>query len=160
MNKKKLAALALSGVLATTMLSGCSSKNSTEEQIYAAPKTVATLEQVQLAEMQPEKKIYLPYEHVFFTRYYIAKGKYSEKILGGQIEIPAGYEILEIENFNEKYGYGSQTGGFDVWFINNEPVEASPVYDPVLKKYDYSEPGSVVDMSLQEEGPELSKTIK
>lgn len=153
MDKRRIASLALSGVLATTMLSGCSFR---DEQILTEQKNRPVLEQV--SETQLEKKVYPPYEHVFFKRYYSSKGHYAEKILGGQVEIPEGYEILEIENFNEKYGYGSQTGGFDVWFINNEPVEVSPIYNQILEIYDYSEPGSVVDMSLQEEGPSLKLT--
>ncbi len=159
MDKRKIASLALSGVLATAMLSGCSNNdNDQQRKLLAEEKNSPTLEQV--ADAQLQKKIYLPYEHVFFKRYYSSKNVYAERVLGGQVEIPEGYEILEIENFNEKYGYGSQTGGFDIWFINKDTVEVTPVYNQILEIYDYSEPGSVVDMSLQEEGPGLAKIRK
>ena len=159
MNKKRLTSLALSGILAATMLSGCSKNNDKESQLLAEEKNKPALKQV--ADAQLAKKIYFPYEHVFFKRYYSSDDIYSRTILGGQVEVPKGYEILEIENFTEKIGYGSQTGGFDIWFINKVTVEVTPVYNQSLKTYDYSEPGSVVDMSLQnDEGPELTKTRK
>ena len=47
----------------------------------------------------------------------------------------------------------SQTGGFDVWFINNKPVEVQSVYNESTGGYDYSTPGTVIEMELEEEGP-------
>ena len=73
-------------------------------------------------------------------------------------KIPEGYEILDIENFTEKYGYGSQTGGFDVWFINNQEVEVEPIYNATYETYDYSEPGRVTEVLKEEKGPELKLT--
>ncbi len=159
MNKRKVGALILSMAIATTLLSGCDLDNENENKILTETKQAATMETTQAVEEQKkvEKKKFAAGQHVFFKRYY-SNGEYSEKILGGQIVIPEGYEILDIENFTEKWGYGSQTGGFDVWFINNQEVEVSPVYNTNLEAYDYSEPGKVTAPAVTEEAPTLKLT--
>ena len=157
MEKRKIGALLLSMGIATTLLSGCTTEQKNE--ILAETKQAATMETTEVVEEQKkvEKKTFAAGQHVFFKRYYSNK-KYSEDILGGQIIIPEGYEILDIENFTEKWGYGSQTGGFDVWFINNQEVEAEPIYNATFESYDYSEPGKVIAPAVTEEGPKLTLT--
>lgn len=81
---------------------------------------------------------------MFFKRYYLGETLYIEDITGGAVSIPEGYSVYDIENFNEEYGAASQTGGYDVWFINDVPVEVEKVYNEVLDVYDYSEPGTPV----------------
>ena len=157
MKKRKIVSLLLATTLSTSMLAGCANTNT--ERVTDTKQSPA-LEQV-IEEQALENRNYEPYEHVFFKRYYISNmgsSYYSEKKSGGQIEIPEGYEILEIENFTEKIGYGSQTAGFDVWFINNKPVEVKSVYNNSLGIYDYSEPGVVVEQELEETGPSLTLT--
>ena len=80
----------------------------------------------------------------FFERYYLTSSVNSQDIAGGSVSIPEGYSVYDIENFTCPYRYGSETGGYDVWFLNDVPVEAEKVYNEVLEIYDYSEPGTPV----------------
>lgn len=159
MEKRKVGALILSMGIAAALLSGCSLDQDTTEIVTDTkkPATMATT-QVEEEQRKIEKKKFAAGKHVYFKRYYNAENKYAEDIMGGQITIPEGYEILDIENFTEKYGKGSQTGGFDVWFINNQEVEAEPIYNATYKTYDYSEPGRVTEVLEEEKGPELKLT--
>ena len=59
----------------------------------------------------------------FFERHYLTSSVDAQDITGGSISIPEGYSVYDIENFTRKYSYGSETGGYDVWFINDVPVE-------------------------------------
>lgn len=130
-------------------LTGCSTGGTVTENQKQKP----AVEQVAVQEVQaPENRTFEPYEHVFYLRYdTLTKKEFSERVYGGQIVIPEGYEILEIENFNEYRGYGSQTRGFDVWFINTKKVEVKPVYNEAIGAYDYSEAGTVIEEELVEE---------
>ena len=158
MEKRIGKTLAVSLCLALGLtLSGCGTGGTVTENAKQQP----AVEQIALEEVRvPANKVYAPYEHVFYLRYdCLTEKKYSEKVFGGQIVVPEGYEILEIENFNEYVGYGSQTRGFDVWFINNKTVEAHAVYNEATKGYDYSEPGTVIEDELVEEtNPSLTLT--
>ena len=77
---------------------------------------------------------------------------------GGSIEIPEGYEILDIEPCVRSGFRTAQTGGFDVWFINNKTVEVTPVYNEATGKYELTEPGIVVEQTLEETDQELKLT--
>ena len=157
MEKRKVALLLLMASLATATLSGCTTENTDNllADVKQDPK-MATTEVVE-EEKKVEKKTYKAGEHVFFKRYRMTTGSgyYAEEFTGGQITIPEGYEILDIENYAEYVGKGSQTGGFDVWFIKNKDVEVEPVYNAKIKAYDYSEPGTIVETMDEEKGPEL-----
>ncbi len=155
MKKRKIISVGAALLLSAGLLAGCGKTGSTP---VTDVKQSPAMEQIAVEEQQiPENKIYGPYEHVFFKRYYVGE-IYTEDIIGGQIEIPEGYEILEIEQVTKKAGYGSRTGGFDVWFINNQTVEVEAVYNQSFGYYDYSEPGTIIEQELIEEGPTLSKT--
>ena len=153
MSKRKVASLLLASAIAVTLLSGCSK---TDTEIVTETKQSPAMEQVALSETQIQPRVYQPYEHVFFQRYYVGE-LYTEDIKGGQVVVPEGYEILEIEQVTKKAGYGARTGGFDVWFINTKTVEATPVYNEAFGYYDYSEPGTVIEQEL-EEGRSLTLT--
>ena len=154
MKKGKVVSLLLTTALAATLLTGC---GKTGTEIAGETKTKPAMEQVAVVEqVVPEKKVYQPYEHVYFQRFY--NDTYTEDIYGGQIIIPEGYEILEIENVIKKAGYGSRTAGFDVWFINTKTVEVEPVYNGAYGYYDYSQAGTVLEQELEEENPSLKLT--
>ena len=94
---------------------------------------------------KPEDQTFEPYEHVFYRRFELLDhDEYTGNISGGQVEIPEGYEILEIENYTEEKTRGSYTKGFDVWYINTEPVIAEATYNPNTQRYEYSTPGEVI----------------
>lgn len=155
MKKRKIISVGAALLLSAGLLAGCGKTGATP---VTDTKTTPEMEQIAIEEqVKPENKTYAPYEHVIFKRY-ILNNAYVEEIYGGQVIIPEGYEILEIESVTKKSGYGSRTAGFDVWFINTKPVEAEAVYNQSFEYYDYSEPGKVIELELQEESPTLTKT--
>ena len=97
MKKRKVASILLAAAIATTLLTGCDNTGAT----MSNSSNSYAVEQVASQETQiPKTKTYAPYEHVFYVRYSnLTNKRYSEKVSGGQIEIPEGYEILEIENW-------------------------------------------------------------
>ena len=96
------------------------------------PKTIIT--NVEAAEEKPDNKIYEPGKHVCL-------GFYRWQYYGtdDHIEIPDGYEILDIE-----MSRASETT-YLVWFINTETVEVEAAYNESDHKYSYSEPGKVIE---------------
>ncbi len=95
---------------------------------------------------KPSDQEFEPYEHVFYRRYELSDSYMNtSSITNGQVEIPEGYEILEIENYIDTKGRGSVTKGFDVWFTNTETVTAEATYNEITRQYEYSTPGKVVE---------------
>ncbi len=95
---------------------------------------------------KPSDQEFEPYEHVFYRRYELSDSYMNtSSITHGQVEIPEGYEILEIENYIDTKGRGSVTKGFDVWFTNTETVTAEATYNEITRQYEYSTPGRVVE---------------
>lgn len=171
MEKRRLVSLVLALTLSTGLLAGCDKQ--TQAHVSGDPDTVvitdreaylasnATEEEVLVVddktnridsfEEVPESKEYEAGEHLIMIRYdLLDELGYSnaESINSVSISIPEGYEILSIENFiglGSKIGTG-QTYGVDVWYINNEKVLVDPVYNEALKHYDYSQPGTVIEL--------------
>lgn len=136
---KKLAVFGLIGTLGFS-LPGCGSTTSE----YSDDDNVAVETDSTDDEKASETKYFDVGEHLYFERYYLGRTIYAENITGGSVSIPEGYSVYDIENFTYPYRYGSETGGYDVWFLNDVPVEAEKVYNEVLEIYDYSEPGTPV----------------
>ncbi len=133
---RNLAIFGLVGTLSCFSLAGCGNASSNPENKEDEVKS----EQI----VTDEEKYFDVGEHMFFERYWLTGLIDAEDIDGGSITIPDGYSVYTIENFTKKYGNGSETGGYDVWFVNDEPVEAKKVYNESLETYDYSEPGTPV----------------
>lgn len=144
--KKNKSKIAISTLLALQTLYGCSSAEYNENQDYPERAGQYNMNE----EEQLEKKTFDPYEHIFWKRYHIFVDNQ------GQIIIPEGYEILNIVDYNKYYEMASGTGGFVVFFINNKPVEVTPVYNDYIDDYDYSEPGIVIE---KETTNETEKTL-
>lgn len=144
MRYSKIPVLALSIVLGTGMV-GCNSSNNEDnyEDVGNNQEVVNNIK-----EEKTESKIFQPYEHVFFKRIdlfeTLERGKFSENITQGQVDVPEGYEVLTIQNYNSISGNTTQTRGYDVWFTNNEPVEAKLIVNPVTGVEEYSEAGVVI----------------
>ncbi len=172
MEKKKVVSLALVSMISMGMLAGCGSTEMIEEQTGAIKSDSPVVEEsYEISDFEkqyfeqyveiPEAKTFAPGEHVFFIRYsYTAS---SENFTSGRVEVPEGYEILEIENYNEYVGYGSQTSGVDIWYINNESVVVEPVYKNEIRNdrsrmgyYDYANFGTVIELE-QESNKSLTK---
>jgi len=158
MKIKKIAIYGTTAAIALATLTGCGEQTEkveeltittppTEEEIFK--ENVAT-EQLSKEIKQGDSKVFEPYQHLFYVRFN-SDTRYSENITGGSIEIPTGYKVFEIENFNTSNRYSSQTGGYDVWFINEVPVEVNAVYNEFLEKYDYSRFGVPIQKEKDEE---------
>lgn len=118
-------------------------------------------EQLQLEVKEGETRTFEPYQHLFFVRvdlFLNTDESHAEKFNGGSINIPEGYKVLTIENFNEREGKkGSQTRGYDIWFTNEVPVEVTAIYNEKLKKYDFSHFGLPVEEKENEETIQKAK---
>lgn len=146
-NKKNLMALALASVISVSTLTSCG------EEVASESVTDISIEKEVQAD---ETKVFAPYTHVFFVRInneinvVHTNVNHACNVKGGQVEIPEGYEILDIEPWTKKTGYGSRTPGYDVWYINNKTVEAISVYNDLIDGYDYSAPGTVIELTNEE----------
>ena len=124
MNKKGIAicaacAIALGGVAGYVLIN--ESPNAVVSQAVADDK-------------KPDNKIFAPGKHCYWRFY-------NPRTLVGQVSVPEGYEILDIEASYDYY-----VGSYIVWFINTETVEAEAVLSEIGldRKYYYSKPGKVV----------------
>lgn len=158
MKKRKVVSLVLVLGLSTSLLSGCASTTQTnmventesiiEENIDEVVVDANTNTIDKFDEM-PDIRIYEPYEHIIMMRYNLLDNLISdcaEYVTGLSITAPEGYEILEIEDFQalgSKIGT-SQSYGIDVWYVNTETVEVTPVFNEAFDFYDYSQPGKVI----------------
>ncbi len=112
-------------------------------------------------EKEPEKKVFLPGQHVIYKRY-LLNTEYPPKDTYNQVEVPEGYQVLHLESYIREATLGthaSATKGFFIWFINNKRVEVEPVVsnnNPLI--YEYSAPGRVIETMIEEKGPELKLT--
>ena len=149
MKKSSYKSILLATAASLVLLTGCS----TGREVTNLPNQ----NQIQQEITIPENQTFEPYQHVYFTRYYLSEKVQPERITGGQIEIPEGYEILTIENWDESEYKSSQNGGYDIWFINNKTVEVEAVYNESKEQYDYSQPGIVCEPTV-EESPTLKLT--
>ena len=83
-------------------------------------------------------------QHYVFTR--IVLSSRPENVKGGGFySVPDGYEVFTINNFNEFYGDGSQTKGYDIWFVNTKKVKVKAVYSEDYQNYGYYDFGTVVE---------------
>ena len=141
--KSKLAVYASMFVLSTSTLASCGSN---DRQIAEEDKNNYRVKHEQNSNaVEGDKKVFEPYQHLFYVRNSTSNVEYSEKVTGGSVNIPEGYTVLDIENFTELSGYGSQTGGYDIWYTNTKTVEVSAVYNESIDGYDYSHFGTVIE---------------
>jgi hypothetical protein len=157
MRKNKVTSLLLATAIAATLLTGCATSEQvvTQEAVEKARSTTSS-DFVVSSKEELEPKVYQPYEHVFMIRHYC--GKYAESISSIQISVPEGYEVVSIQNFSESEYKSSQTGGFDVWFVNTKTVEVTPVYNETFGYFDYSGPGTVIEELEEETNKTLTLT--
>lgn len=169
MEKRKVISLVLVLAMSTGLMTGCgnSTQSDVVEDTQSVVETIAPsvvdkdTNRVHSYEKMPEVKVFEPGEHVFMIRYNLLDelGYSSAKgVNSASICVPEGYEILDLENYislGSKIGT-SQTYGVDVWFINNESVEVTPVYNEAFDSYDYSQPGKVIEPVVSNEN-ELGK---
>lgn len=132
---KKLLVYGTVGIISLSTLTSCGASDEREEA-----KTEQ--EQNDKEKTQYEEKTFEPYKHLFFIRTVNTDELRSKRITGGSIEIPEGYEVFCIENFNG--GSSSETAGYDIWYTNTVPVKVEPIYNESLEIYDYSHFGAPI----------------
>ena len=141
--KKKLLIL---GLLTTGAVSvtGCGNKNVSEQTVYVQQDDLIKELQGDVAENST--KTFEPGEHYLLVRVPERDSYYNDDIPGYAINnIPDGYVVYSISPFTEKMGYGSATGGHDIWFVNDETVEVTATYNDYYKTYGYYTFGEVVN---------------
>ena len=138
MDNNKLLAITLVLTLGTGSLTACENNdyNSEDEK----DKIINVLEEVKGG----EKRVFAPYEHLFFIRYSTEKTRASN-INGYSVEIPDSYEVVAIEQFYEPLYSSTQTGGYDVWYTNTETVEVESVFNESVGRYDFSRFGKTIE---------------
>ena len=142
---KKLMVYATMFTIGTTTLVGCGENNNSNKKEKSTKKITSSVVKSELNRevKSGDKKVFKPYEHLFFVRF-TDEEDFSKAVNGGSVVIPEGYQVFKVENFIEQYSYGSQTGGYDVWYTNTETVEVEAVYNEGFEKYDYSHFGKVI----------------
>ncbi len=171
MKKEKLVSLVLAMSIGLASLTGCTETTYVQEQVKEevvediTTETYATIvnnsssiinEEFNIVdeyEVCPDEKVFEPGKHVFMVRYRIESGFSQREFLEGlSVVIPDGYEILEFENYTSYDIKGTQeTYGFDVWFINTEPVLVKQKKNRILDVYDYSQPGILIKKEVTNE---------
>lgn len=173
MEKRKLVSLTLALAMSTGLLAGCAKQTQafvsgdpemvvvTDREEYLAENQDEVLENTEINkidsfESSPGSKEFEAGEHLFMIRYdFLEELGYdvAENINSLSITIPEGYKILSMENFNglgTKIGTG-QTYGVDIWFINNKKVLVAPYYNEEFEHYDYSRPGTIIELDETED---------
>lgn len=133
MKVKKIAVYGTTAAIALATLTGCGEQTEKVEEltITAQPtKEDIFQEKVitdQLSEeiTKGESKIFAPYRHLLFMDF----NSLNLSLYLGNIEIPDGYEVLEIE---------ASSSNIFIWFTNTVSVEVTAVYNRNLGDYDYS----------------------
>ena len=136
---KRLMVYATMFTIGATTLTGCGEKEKNTKKITSS----IVKNELEMEVKEGDKKIFEPYEHLFFVRF-TDEEEFSEDVNGASVVIPEGYQVFKVENFIEQYSYGSQTGGYDVWYTNTETVEVKAIYNEEYEKYDYSHFGKII----------------
>lgn len=94
-----------------------------------------------------DTKIFEPGEHYISVRIQCNTNGYNVDDVPGLAinNIPDGYEVYQIVPFDEKQGSGSAIGGYDVWYVNTETVEAIATYNEYYDMNGYYTFGTVVE---------------
>ena len=98
-----------------------------------------------------EEKTFAPGEHYICVRVSQHSNGYNNDSLPGDAisNIPEGYEVYTILSYTNKEGYGSTTGGYDVWFVNNKEVKVKATYNERHQVNGYYTFGEVVEKQKQ-----------
>lgn len=141
-----LAASVIGGIgigIATTTYSR--KKEQKAEEVQTTKQT--ELSDVIVGDVGPDSvKVFDEGQHYISVRISAKNRVATSDIEGYAINnIPEGYEIYEITPYNTWRDRGSQTNGFDIWFVNTEPVEVHASYNDEYDQYGYFTFGEVVE---------------
>ena len=145
------------GILSTgsLTLTGCNKKREVKQStIYATPTLTTetpTIEETNNENIiidgveENQSKIFKPGKHYISVRVN-QENHYANNIEGNAINnIPEGYEIYTIYPITGEIYKGSQTTGYEVWFVNNETVEVTSSYNEELEIYGFYDFGKVIE---------------
>lgn len=132
MKSKKLLAVAVA--LSTTMM-GCQEESSEEETVDQQGSSSFVIEGEVVEE--GETKQFDVGKHMFFVFY---SNLFPSQGFRGDIEIPEGYEVFDVEN---------EGGTYYVWYQNTVPVEVTAIYNKDTDRYDYSQFGTPIELEKQ-----------
>ena len=135
--------LTLSGIAFASIV-GCSKKTSEEETQSTITTLNNSLEEQLAGNVEPGSvKTFDVGQHVISVRVYYMHN--YDGITYTVNNTPEGYEVFDVDPVTIKNGYGSSTGGFDIWFKNTEPVEVEASYNEIFNNYGYYTLGKVVE---------------
>lgn len=137
----KYISLALAGMLTLGALTGCG-KSST--QADSAKETASKVDVLVQYNDKPEEKVFDVGEHTITVPALVGIA-YRKASL--QYEPVDGYRVVST-SVSAKYGYDTY---YYVTYQNTEPVTVSPVWNPVLDCYDYTQFGEVLSYDYEEE---------
>ncbi len=148
---KVLASLTTIAVLSGGFgLTGCSNNKQGHQEARTVTNT--ELSDIIVGNVEPDSiKTFDVGEHIISVRvsynHYNSNGHENNNILAGYAvnNMPEGYEVFQITPYARYVGYGSETGGYDIWFRNTEPVEVHATYNDVFNQYGYYTFGEVTE---------------
>ncbi len=152
MQKDKILKTAVALTLGSTLLTACASQESKQEENTETGIVSELYQGVEIG----DKQVFEPYEHLFYIRYRELEFLDDGTEIKGNIVIPDGYEVLQIEQYNEPSYSTSRTAGYDVWYTNNKTVEVEAVYNEAYGRNDFSTFGKVVE---KDNTQEMGKTL-
>ena len=141
--KKKLLILGLLTTGAVTV-TGCGDTEVTEQ--YESNGTNGTLlDEINGDVKLGDTKVFEEGEHYIVVRVPMVTLRLDESSEYAINNIPDGYSVYTITPYTEPdLGNGSETGGHDIWFVNDEPVEVTATYNEHYKLYGYYSFGKVL----------------
>lgn len=139
--------LALSIALSTLSLTACGESTQNKNEVHKAENELGNYksdeDKVRSDELR-ETTVLEVGQHYIFKR--IVIDNVPQEIKGGGFyNVPEGYEVFTINNFNIHSGQGSRTNGYDIWFVNTKPVTVKAVYSSDYDNYGYYDFGTVVE---------------
>ena len=164
MNKRKITYL-MSLVTLLTFFSGCNNKI-VDEKTYAYADNYddghnyeyEDDRNIEVAQISKNKtQIFDEYKHIIQYFTYMHDDQISNvginegygKYISDNVEVPDGYELFDVEPWIQPYiyieGVGSFTGGNIYYFINNQKVEVTGIYNDEMGIYQYNNPGVPVN---------------
>ena len=134
-------------VIGTMIVAGITKCNAKKDKEVQATREL-TLNESLVKELSGEvdensTKIFDEGEHILSVR---VNYRYNNQYVDYAVNnIPEGYDIYQINPYTEKVGYGSATGGYDIWFVNTETVEVTATYNEYYDTNGYYTFGTVVE---------------
>ncbi len=148
-----VSAIAIGGIVGLTAAAIFASAYNLKTKEGTIQPTETTIEETKLIDVingdieVGTPKTFEPGEHYISVRMPQTWNPFENGSITGLAvnNIPEGYDIYQINPYTEKVGYGSATGGYDIWFVNTETVEVTATYNEYYDTNGYYTFGTVVE---------------